>query len=74
MTKVQEVQNTIQQFSPEEFNELMAWMEEKRARAWDEQIARDAQAGKLDALAKRAKEHVKAGQVHIVKPGSSLVP
>jgi len=59
---VQEITPLIDQLSPSELDELEAHLQELRAQKWDEQIERDAQSGKLDALAEKAKENFAAGR------------
>ena len=44
----------LQSLSPEELTQFRAWFQEFDWAAWDAQIAADAQAGKLDALAAKA--------------------
>ena len=59
---VQEIETAITQLPPKEVEELAAWLEEYQARLWDEQIARDARAGRFEPLIERAREQLKAGQ------------
>ncbi len=59
---VQEIKAAITQLAPEDITELAAWLEEYQAQAWDEQIARDVQAGRFEPLIQRAREQFKAGQ------------
>lgn len=47
---VQEIEAAIARLPAEELAELMAWLREHAARVWDEQIDRDLQEGRLDAL------------------------
>jgi hypothetical protein len=62
MTKLEKIENDIRSLSIDEFKLLAGWMDEERARLWDEQIERDALAGKLDALAAEALSEFKAGK------------
>jgi hypothetical protein len=62
MTKLEKIENDIRSLSVDEFKSLADWMDEERARLWDEQIERDAIAGKLDALAAEALSEFKAGK------------
>ena len=59
---IKKIEAAITQLGPEELAELVAWLEEHQARAWDEQIARDARAGRFEALVQRAREQFEAGQ------------
>ena len=54
MTKIEQIQSSIEQLSPEEIAELREWLEELDARRFDEKIERDAKSGKLDKLDKLA--------------------
>jgi hypothetical protein len=62
MTKLEKIENDIKGLTEAEFKALAAWMDEERARLWDEQIERDANAGKLDALAAEALADLAAGR------------
>jgi len=54
MTTVEDIERAIEKLAPREFDRLRAWVEEFQAERFDEKIARDAQAGKLDRLAQDA--------------------
>jgi hypothetical protein len=54
MTTVEDIEQAIEKLAPGEFDRLRAWFEELQATRFDEKIARDAQAGKLDRLAEQA--------------------
>jgi hypothetical protein len=62
MTKLEKTENDIRFLSADEFKSLADWMDEERARLWDDQIERDAIAGKLDALAAEALADIRAGK------------
>jgi hypothetical protein len=51
MTTVEDIEKAIQKLGTREFDRLRAWFEEYQAARFDEKIARDAEAGKLDRLA-----------------------
>ncbi len=59
---VQELEKAVAKLSPEELAEFRAWFHEFDLDAWDQQIARDAAAGKLDKLADQALADFKAGR------------
>lgn len=63
MTRLEKIEEDIRSLSEAEFRALAAWMDEERARLWDEQIERDAKAGKLDKLVAEAKADLAAGRV-----------
>ena len=59
---VEAIERAIQQLDPQQFAELRCWILEQDDAAWDEQIERDAAAGKLDALAAEALADYQAGR------------
>jgi hypothetical protein len=54
MGNVERIEQDIQALSPEELAQFRAWFLEYDWAAWDRQLERDVQAGKLDKLADRA--------------------
>jgi hypothetical protein len=54
MTRIEEIKQAIEKLTPSERTKFRAWYEEFEARLFDEQIERDAKAGKLDKLAEDA--------------------
>ena len=54
MTKLEQIQSTIEQLTPTEIARLREWLDELNERLFDEQIERDAKDGKLDKLAEKA--------------------
>jgi hypothetical protein len=54
MTSVEEIATAIEKLAPVELDRLCAWFEEFQAERFDDKIARDARAGKLDHLAEQA--------------------
>lgn len=63
MSKLDHIKTTATELSNDELSALRAWLEELAEQRWDDQIARDAAAGKLDWLAEEANEDLKAGRV-----------
>jgi hypothetical protein len=61
MIKLEQIQASIETLSPDDVARLRAWLEELDARLFDEKIARDAAAGKLDDMAQSALAAHKAG-------------
>jgi len=59
---VKEIENAITQLSPPELAELSAWFADYQAKVWDEQIERDLDAGRLDALLEEVDEEYEAGE------------
>jgi len=62
MSKVESIENLIQELSAEELAKLREWFAQYDAEAWDHQMEADAKAGKLDALAERALRDHLAGR------------
>ena len=63
MTKVEDIEQAISALAPEEFAVFRSWFEAFDAERFDARIGRDARGGKLDELAARAAEDLKAGRV-----------
>jgi hypothetical protein len=62
MTTVESITTAIAQLPPEQVAQVRAWLAEYDERLWDEQIAQDERAGRLDALAERALAEHQAGR------------
>jgi hypothetical protein len=54
MGKVERIEQDVQGLSPDELAEFRAWFLEYDWAAWDRQLERDVQNGKLDDLAAKA--------------------
>ncbi len=59
---VKEIEAAIAQLPRHEITELSRWLEEFQNQMWDEQIERDAKAGRFDQLIEQAKAQYAAGQ------------
>ena len=59
---VEDIEKAITQLPQDQLKEFRAWYERFDSDAWDEQIERDAAAGKLDSLADAAISDHKAGK------------
>ena len=62
MTKLEQVEQSITELTPDELRRLKRWLKEFEARQFDEQIERDIKSGKLDELGRRALADHKAGR------------
>ena len=58
---VQEIEAAIEQLPPDDLAVLAVWFAEHRAAAWDAQIERDLDAGRLDSLLDAAEAEYDAG-------------
>ena len=62
MTTVEDIEKAIEKLGTREFDRLRLWFEEYQAARFDERIARDAEAGKLDHLADAAVSEFRKGR------------
>jgi hypothetical protein len=62
MGKIEKIEQEVQELSPEELAQFRDWFLEYDWAAWDRQIERDAQAGRLDDLAAKALRDHAAGK------------
>ncbi len=63
MAQVDYIKAEIEALSPEEFVRLREWIVEKDWALWDEQLANDALAGKLEFLRREAETAKAKGQL-----------
>lgn len=54
MRRLQQIEQSVTDLSPEEFQQFPRWFEALQARRWDEQFERDVNAGRLDKAAAAA--------------------
>lgn len=62
MGKVEKIEQEVQALSPAELAQFRAWFLEFDWAAWDRQLERDVQAGRLDDLAEKAHRDHAAGK------------
>jgi hypothetical protein len=62
MTTVEQIETAILQLPPKDFQRLAAWLQQLDQERWDDDLAHDVAAGKLDALAEEAVRDFKAGR------------
>jgi hypothetical protein len=62
MGRIEKIEQEVQALSPDELAQFRAWFREYDWAAWDRQIERDAQAGRLDDLAAKALRDHTAGK------------
>jgi hypothetical protein len=62
MTKVEDIAKAVSSLAPRELAKFRAWFDAFDGERFDERIARDAEAGKLDRLAEQALVDLKAGR------------
>ncbi|MER8956815.1 hypothetical protein NKH98_29845 [Mesorhizobium sp. M0833] len=51
MSKLEQIEKSVAELSPEELRAFAAWFEALQADMWDRQIEADAKGGRLDKLA-----------------------
>jgi hypothetical protein len=61
---VQEIEYAITQLAKNELNELVTWLQEYRHALWDEQIAGDLDAGRLDSVITAAENDYQSGSAN----------
>ena len=62
MTKLEQIEKSVAELSPEELKAFAAWFEALQADIWDQQIEADAKSGRLDKLAEQALADHRAGR------------
>jgi hypothetical protein len=62
MTKVEKLENEIQQLNPDELAAFRDWFRRYDSDEWDKEIERDVSAGRLDKLAEEAVAAHKTGR------------
>ena len=50
MTKLQQIEKSVSELNPEEFERFSTWFEALQAERWDRDLAEDAANGTLDEL------------------------
>jgi hypothetical protein len=61
MMTVAEIEAAISRLSAKELSELIGWLQEYAAEAWDRRIEADLEAGRLDGLLSDVEAEYKAG-------------
>jgi len=56
MTRVEELEMTVDSLTPEEYTRFRRWFLERDWEKWDQEIEEDAEAGRLDFLGREAAE------------------
>jgi len=62
MTKLEDIEQAVTQLTPEQLAQFRDWFEAFDAARFDEKIEHDAQSGRLDALADRARDDYRRGR------------
>jgi hypothetical protein len=64
MSKVEEIERAVEKLAPQDFDRLASWIDARRHETWTRQMARDADAGRLDFLFEEAEAERSTGQLH----------
>jgi hypothetical protein len=64
MTKVEDIAKAVSSLAPRELAKFRAWFDAFDGERFDERIARDAEAGKLNRLAEQALADFSSGRAH----------
>ncbi|KUM26449.1 hypothetical protein AU467_21980 [Mesorhizobium loti] len=62
MTKLEQIEKSVAELSPEDLKAFAAWFKALQADLWDRQIEADAKAGRLDKIAGQALADHRAGR------------
>jgi hypothetical protein len=65
---IDKLEQAVSELPPGKFQEFSTWFEEYKAQQWDEQIERDAKAGRLDEHIQKARETYRSGQSQPLQP------
>ena len=58
---VKEIETAIKDLAPQDVEKLAVWLTDYQNRAWDEQIGRDLDEGRLDSFLSAAEAEYQAG-------------
>ena len=59
---IKEIEAAIAELAPDELVQLASWFAEFQAGVWDQQLEADVKGGKLDRLARQAREDFASGK------------
>jgi hypothetical protein len=62
MTKLQQIEKSVEELGPSEFAAFAEWFEALQQERWDQQFDNDAKSGKLDRFADQALADFRAGK------------
>jgi len=63
VASVEDIEDAISKLSPRDYTRFLQWFHGRDQQVWDDQLDRDAAAGKLDFLRREAQEARKPGIV-----------
>jgi hypothetical protein len=62
MTKLEQIERSVAELNPEEFERFSTWFEALQAERWDRELTEDTANGSLDELAERALSEFRSGR------------
>ena len=62
MTRVEKIEQSVKELAEDELAQFREWFAEYDAAKWDEKIATDVKAGRLDTLINEAKADIASGR------------
>lgn len=62
MSKLEQIEKSVTELTPEEFERFTAWFEALQAERWDRDFAEDVAKGALDELAELALSDFRSGR------------
>jgi hypothetical protein len=74
MSELEQLERRVQNLSPDDLAKFRAWFLELDGQLWDQQIAEDLKAGKLDRLIAEAREDFAAGRAPDGRPSRVQSP
>jgi len=63
VASVEDIENAILKLSPQDYARFLEWFRERDQQMWDDQMDRDAAAGKLDFIRQEVRQARDAGLV-----------
>jgi len=62
MSTIEEIESAVSLLAPSDYEKFSQWLSDYHNRMWDKEMEQDAQAGRLDTLAKEALDDLKNGR------------
>ena len=63
MTKLEQIEKSVEALSKDELIKFAQWFAELQAERWDRQVEHDVAAGRLDELIAEARKEIKDGKI-----------
>lgn len=66
MTRLEQIEKSVSELSPEELQAFASWFDNLQAKRWDSQFEADAGSGRLDVLADNALTEFATGKSRLL--------